>query len=46
MTVLYPNLCYNKACYKGTALYCNETQLQLYFIQKKAHTQKKKKTLS
>ena len=24
MTVLYPNLCYNKVCYKGTALlnYC------------------------
>ena len=22
MTMLYPNLCYNKVCYKGTALYC------------------------
>ena len=21
MTVLYPNLCYNEVCYKGTALY-------------------------
>ena len=21
MTVLYPNLCYNEMCYKGTALY-------------------------
>ena len=21
MTVLYPNLCYNKVCYKGTTLY-------------------------
>ena len=21
MTVLYPNLCYNKVCYKGSALY-------------------------
>ena len=22
MTLLYPNLCYNEVCYKGTALYC------------------------
>ena len=21
MTVLYPNLCYNEVCYKGTAVY-------------------------
>ena len=21
MTMLYPNLCYNEVCYKGTALY-------------------------
>ena len=21
MTVLYPNLCYNEVCYKGTVLY-------------------------
>ena len=24
MTVLYPNLCYNEVCYKGTALYLRE----------------------
>ena len=31
MTVLYPNLCYDKVCYKGTAMYTCE----LYFVEKK-----------
>ena len=25
MTMLYPNLCYNEVCYKGTALSCRQT---------------------
>ena len=38
MTVLYPNLCYNKVCYKGTALYCNKTKsLLINFIYESAH---------
>ena len=24
MTVLYPNLCYNEGCYKGTVMYLYE----------------------
>ena len=27
MTVLYPNLCYNKVCYKETALYVRTLQI-------------------
>ena len=27
MTVLYPDQCYNKVCYKGTAVHCKETSV-------------------
>ena len=29
ITVLYPNLCYSKLCYKGTALYFSESSFKL-----------------
>ena len=29
MTMLYPNLCYNKACYKGTMLYLKSSAIQI-----------------
>ena len=28
MTMLYPNQCYNEVCYKGTALYRENGQIQ------------------
>ena len=33
MTVLYPNLCYNKVCYKKTALYfLNAKNIFVFFL--------------
>ena len=32
MTVLYPNLCYNEVCYKGTALYQNSVLWLIGYI--------------
>ena len=32
MTVLYPNLCYNEVCYKGSALYYPELFCLLLYV--------------